>query len=149
MILVVSSQFTLGNAITLLTVLALGVVGFFHLRGLSRGQLEETGKFWRDQIDPLKVVIEEQRTRLEQVTTERDEQRRMKHEIRNELDAERKTRDLTPIVAALNTQAEALQHFEDTLTERIGACVDSQQQTAQILEALVRNVSDLNAKIAA
>lgn len=147
MIAAISGQFTLGNLLTLVVLLGLGLAGYFHIKGLKRQALERSGEFWERQALSFKAIIDEQRGQIDALKDDRDEQRRLKHEALGALEAERKMRDLRPIVEALGEQSEAFRTFAETVVAEVGVSARSQQATSEILEGLVGNVAELNTLI--
>jgi type VI protein secretion system component VasK len=94
-------------------------------------------RFWKDEAEAA-------RARAERTETERDEQRALKHEVKSELAAERKLRDLTPILrqlaenqrndAALVAAVEALAETQKGIEARLETNNKVLERVAAFLE---------------
>lgn len=89
-------------------------------------------RFWKDEAEAA-------RARVERIEKERDEQRALKHEVKAELAAEKKLRDLTPVLQQLAENQRndaALVAAVDALTETQKAIEARLEQNDNVLERL-------------
>ncbi len=82
-------------------------------------------RYWKDEAEAA-------RARVERVEKERDEQRELKHSLRSELEAEKKLRDLTPILQKL---AET-QRNDVALVAAVNGLIDMQKSVNDTLHTL-------------
>ncbi len=141
-----SPQFTLGNLVTVTLVILAGIAAFYRIRALPIEQAEKSAEWWQGQVEPLKEVIDELRKQLTTARLERDEQRRLKHECRAELVAERMKGDQTPIIQALADQTEALRGDREATEQFRREVTEHMEATIEVLSGLVANISDLNSR---
>lgn len=87
-------------------------------------------RFWKDEAEAA-------RARADRTERERDEQRALKHEVKSELAAERKLRDLTPILQQLAEN----QRNDAALVAAVEALAETQKGIESHLET---NITVLN-----
>lgn len=154
-----SSQITLGNVLTLLFFLLLAVGSYFRLKGMRNEELGANADFWREQVEPLTNVVDELHDQIRRLTAERDEQRRLKHEITNDLAAEKLKTDLSAVVKAFTASHEALlsrielaehnnvavvSRLEESMVAHFGALSETQEMLTETMRGLLQSVSALN-----
>ena len=100
---VVDFSTTINLGAIVLGLLILVVAGAFTVRS-------NVAKVWREQAEGWQA-------RAKELETELAQQRELKHEAVTELAAERKLRDLTPVMASLAAQTQALGEIAATLAE--------------------------------
>ena len=156
-----SNQVSLGNIVTLLVFAVVAGGSYYRLKGLRSEELEASSDFWREQVEPLKDVIEAQRDQLAQIASDRDGQRAAKHALKSELAALELKTDLTAVVAAFAESHQALVKrmelaeqnglssvtgLEEKMVVHFGALSETQATMTETLRGLLQQVSALNKK---
>ena len=163
-----STQITLGNVISLVVFLALATGAYYRVKGARSDELEASAAFWRQQVEPLKDIIETQQKQLDGAVAEREEQQKIQRELTNQLHSEKLKTDLSGVIkqlaeshAAIVARVEtaekvgvehmvsAISDLETKMTAHFEALAETQQAVTDTMRGLLHGVSDLNKKISA
>ena len=163
-----STQITLGNVISLVVFLALATGAYYRVKGARSEEMEASASFWRQQVEPLKDIIETQQKQLDGALAEREEQQKIQRELTNQLHAEKLKTDLSGVIrqlaeshAAIVARVEtaekvgvdhmvhAVSELETKMTEAFEALAASQQAVAETMRGILHSLSDLNRKTSA
>lgn len=163
-----STQVTLGNVISLVVFLALATGAYYRVKGARSEEMEASASFWRQQVEPLKDIIETQQKQLDSAVAEREEQQKIQRELTNQLHSEKLKTDLSGVIkqlaeshAAIVARVEtaekvgvehmvsAISDLETKMTAHFEALAETQQAVTDTMRGLLHGVSDLNKKISA
>ena len=163
-----STQITLGNVISLVVFLALATGAYYRVKGARSEEMEASASFWRQQVEPLKDIIETQQKQLDSAVAEREEQQKIQRELTNQLHSEKLKTDLSGVIkqlaeshAAIVARVEtaekvgvehmvsAISDLETKMTAHFEALAETQQAVTDTMRGLLHGVSDLNKKISA
>ena len=163
-----STQITLGNIVSLVVFVALAAGAYYRVRGARSAEMEASASFWREQVEPLKDIIETQQEQVATAQKEREEQQRLRLALVTELQAEKLKTDLSGVIkqlaeshAAIVARVEtaekvgvehmvsAISDLETKMTAHFEALAETQQAVTDTMRGLLHGVSDLNKKISA
>ena len=163
-----STQITLGNIVSLVVFVALAAGAYYRVRGARSAEMEASASFWREQVEPLKDIIETQQEQVATAQKEREEQQRLRLALVTELQAEKLKTDLSGVIkqlaeshAAIVARVEvaervgvdhmvhAVSELESKMTEAFESLAESQQAVAETMRGILHSLSDLNRKTSA
>ena len=161
-----TTQITLGNLISLVLVIGVIAGAYYQIRGGRNKEIEASSDFWREQVQPLKDVIDTQNEQLAKAAVALDEQRVAKHEAVALLAAEKLKTDLTGVIkqlaeshAAIVARVElaeqtgtehfiaAMEGLETRMGKKMDAFTANQKVTTETMQGILHAVSDLNKEI--